>query len=178
MKIAAFMGSPRKNKNTDVMLDAFLKGVRENSNEDIKNIFLQRYKISNCLACDSCNNTHKCVVNDDMQNIYPVFEEADIVVFATPIYWWSMSAQMKSFIDRLYAVGSAGMKGKKAYVLMTYGGELPNSGPELVQKTFEYAYKALYIRVLYKIVKNSSKIRSKKIRSFEVTQMHCLTFHL
>lgn len=137
MKIAAFMGSPRKNKNTDVMLDAFLKGVRENSNEDIKNIFLQRYKISNCLACDSCNNTHKCVVNDDMQNIYPVFEEADIVVFATPIYWWSMSAQMKSFIDRLYAVGSAGMKGKKAYVLMTYGGELPNSGPELVQKTFE-----------------------------------------
>lgn len=137
MKIAAFMGSPRKHKNTDVILDAFLMGIKENSNDEINNVFLQKYKISNCLACDSCMNTHKCVVNDDMQDIYPIFEEADVVVFATPIYWWSMSGQMKSFIDRLYAVGGAKMKGKKAYLLMTYGGELPNSGPELVQKTFE-----------------------------------------
>lgn len=137
MKIAAFMGSPRKHKNTDVILDAFLMGIKENSNDEINNVFLQKYKISNCLACDSCMNTHKCVVNDDMQDIYPIFEEADVVIFATPIYWWSMSGQMKSFIDRLYAVGSAKMKGKKAYLLMTYGGELPNSGPELVKKTIE-----------------------------------------
>lgn len=137
MKIAAFMGSPRKNQNTDSLLNAFLKGIKENSNAKISNIFLQKYNISNCLACDSCKTSNQCVLNDDMQNIYPIFRQADIVIFATPIYWWSMSAQMKTFIDRLYCIGSENMKGKKAYVLMTYGGELPNSGPELVEKTFK-----------------------------------------
>ena len=74
-----------------------------------------------------------------MQELYPLFRQADMVIYATPIYWWSVSAQLKAFMDRCYALGSIedSFAGKKAVLLMTYGGELPNNGPELVKTTFE-----------------------------------------
>lgn len=136
MKIAAFLGSPRKNGNTARLLKEFLKGVSEKTGITVDEIFLQDYRISGCISCDHCKRSEGCVQNDDMQKIYPIIKEADILVFATPVYWWSMPSQLKALVDRFYALKQSDREGKKVYLLMTYGGALPNSGPELVERTF------------------------------------------
>lgn len=136
MKVAAILGSPRKNGNTALLLGELLRGISENSDFKIDEIFLQENKISGCMGCDHCKREGFCIIKDDMQSIYPIVNEAEVLVLATPVYWWSMTGQMKIFIDRLYAQKSSDRRGKRVYLLMTYGGELPNSGPELVEKTF------------------------------------------
>lgn len=136
MKVAAFLGSPRKNGNTARLIKEFLKGAAENSDIIIDEIFLRDKKISGCTGCEGCKKSSGCVVNDDMQELYPVIKEAEVLVFAMPVYWWSIPGHMKCFIDRFYGLKKEEIRGKKVYVLMTYGGALPNSGPELVERTF------------------------------------------
>ena len=137
MKAVSFLGSPRRNGNTSALLDAVIKGMNSNGDIENKHIFLQEKKISPCSGCDSCkkNDSGKCVVKDDMQEIYPVIEKSDIIILATPIYWWSVTAQMKLLVDRLYGMNFKCGK-KKVVLLMTYGGELPNSGPETTEALF------------------------------------------
>jgi len=142
MKVLALLGSPRKYGNTSLLLEEYLRGIKaSNKDSDITKIFLHEKNIHNCTACDACRSIPigQCVIKDDMQELYPLFLKADMVIYATPIYWWSVSAQLKTFIDRCYALGSLkdSYAGKKAALLMTYGGELPNKGPELVKTTFE-----------------------------------------
>lgn len=137
MKVAAFLGSPRKNGNTARLLNEFLTGVGENSGIIIEKVFLQEYRISGCTACEGCKKSTGCVINDDMQKLYPIIKKAEVLVFAMPIYWWSMPGQMKTFVDRFYGLKDSERRGKKVYVFMTYGGAMPNSGPELVERTFK-----------------------------------------
>lgn len=148
MKIGAFMGSPHKSGNTALLLNKFLKGISDNHKVTIANIFLQEYKISPCMACNYCKREGECIQKDDMVNLYDVFKQSDILVFATPIYWWSMSAQLKTFIDRTYALKEKDRQGKKAYLLMTYGGAMPNSGPELTEKMFKDIFDYVGIELL------------------------------
>lgn len=136
MKVTAFLCSPRRNGNTAHLLEEFLKGVYEKNGTTINEVFLQENRISGCTGCQHCKKSTGCVQNDDMQKIYPLIKDADVLVFATPIYWWSMPSQLKALIDRFYALKPKERKGKKVYLLMTYGGALPNSGPELVERTF------------------------------------------
>lgn len=142
MKVLALLGSPRKNGNTSLLLDEYLRGIKDsNKDAEITKVFLQEKNIHSCAACEACRNINigQCAIKDDMQELYPLFRQADVVVYATPIYWWSVSAQLKAFMDRCYALGPIkdSFTGKKAALLMTYGGELPNKGPELVKTTFE-----------------------------------------
>lgn len=136
MKIAAFMGSPRKNGNTARLLKEFLKGAGENSEIVIDEVFLHEKKIAGCTGCEGCKKSAGCVIKDDMQQLYPIIKAADVLVFAMPVYWWSMPGQMKAFVDRFYSLKKNEIRGKKVYLLMTYGSALPNSGPELVERTF------------------------------------------
>ena len=141
MKILALLGSPRRNGNTSLLLDQYLKGITA-ANKDVKitRIFLQEKKIQNCSACEACRKTTigKCTIKDDMQELYPLFWKADMVIYATPVYWWGVSAQLKAFMDRCYALGPIedSYAGKKVTLLMTYGGELPNKGPDLIKTAF------------------------------------------
>lgn len=142
MKVLALMGSPRKGGNTALLLERYLDGLKQtNKDADINKVCLNDMDIHGCNACDACENIQRgqCVIRDDMQKLYPLFMEADMVIYATPVYWWSVTAQMKAFMDRCYALGKVkgSFEGKKAALLMTYGGELPNKGPELVRETFE-----------------------------------------
>ena len=81
-----------------------------------------------------------CAIDDDMRRLYPHFIEADLVVFATPVYWWSISAQLKLFIDRLYALNAEAhpeyYAGKKIVLLFTHQEEEPCSGAELAAGMF------------------------------------------
>lgn len=132
------MGSPRRNGNTAALLNSVLDGVYSNGKEPRDDfIFLHEKNIKPCNGCNSCKMDENgvCVVKDDMQEIYSKIGKSDLVILASPIYWWSVTAQMKLFVDRLYGINKNCGK-KKVMLLMTYGGELPNSGPETVEKLF------------------------------------------
>ncbi|RVU54889.1 flavodoxin family protein [Anaerosphaera multitolerans] len=100
MKVVAIMGSSRKNLNTHNLLEMFLN--KYNLKEEEINIFnLKDLDYKYCLSCYGCERTSKCILRDDLTDIYPLLEEADIIVFATPIYYNSVSALSKAFIDRM-----------------------------------------------------------------------------
>jgi len=115
-------GSPRKNGNCHYLIESLVKGIKENGGiSDIIN--LQKLKISPCDACESCqkNKLKGCIKNDDMTDLYPKIKNSSSIVFASPTYWFNISAQTKLFIDRLYAIHESGLEGKKIGVILTYG---------------------------------------------------------
>lgn len=124
MKILSILGSPNRNGNTGVILEQYLKGIEENHNYiEIKKIFLQEKKTSGCKGCNTCKSgkIDGCIINDDMNEMYREVETSDVIVFATPVYFFSMTAQLKTFIDRLYAIDYQAWIGKKIVLLTTYG---------------------------------------------------------
>lgn len=91
--------SPRKNGNSDILCDRFALGAQESGNK-VEKIFVSDKKIGYCRGCGVCNDTHKCVQKDDMAEILDKMINADVIVLATPVYFYSMDAQMKTLIDR------------------------------------------------------------------------------
>lgn len=104
-KIMILNGSPRKSGNTAALLSAFTKGAEESGNQ-VTEFFLDSMNIRGCKGCFGGGNhpDHPCVQRDDMDKIYPVYKEADIIVLATPLYYWTISGQLKCAFDRLFAV--------------------------------------------------------------------------
>jgi len=111
--------SPRKGGNSDILCDEFLKGAIDAGHKAEK-IFLRDKKINYCTGCGFCNTNDytKCSQNDDMPGILDKMEVADIVVFATPIYFYSISGQMKTFIDRMCSRYTH-ITNKEFYYIMT-----------------------------------------------------------
>ena len=118
MNILVLNGSPRKKGNTEIMADAFIKGALEQGHQ-VEKVNLGHMKIAPCLACEFCF-THNgvCVQKDDMAEILDKVDNADMIVFASPIYWFSISAQLKAAIDRLYARAKKGFNIRYAALLL------------------------------------------------------------
>ena len=91
--------SPRKGGNSDILCDRFAEGAVESGHKTEK-IFLASRNIGYCRGCGVCNSTHKCVQKDDMAEILNKMVTADVIVLATPVYFYTMDGQMKTFIDR------------------------------------------------------------------------------
>lgn len=117
MKVLAISGSPRFGGNSDVLCDRFLEGAEEAGHET-KKIQLGRKKLSPCLGCEACSKTGKCVQKDDMEEILEELITADVIVLATPVYFYSMDAQMKMFIDRCLPKYQQ-IRNKKFYFIVT-----------------------------------------------------------
>lgn len=101
-KIVVVIGSPRSSGNTEIMADAFVNGAKENGNQ-VTVYKLGEMKVNGCLGCEYCSGHQgKCVQMDDMQKIYPALYDADMLVFASPLYYYGFSSQIKAMIDRLY----------------------------------------------------------------------------
>ena len=94
--VLVISASPRKGGNSDTLCDEFIRGAQESGNHAEK-IFLASKNIKYCIGCGVCNTTQKCVQRDDMAEI---MVEADVIVLATPVYFYTMDAQMKTLIDR------------------------------------------------------------------------------
>ena len=104
MKILVITSSPRKNGNSNILADNFIKGAQEN-NHQIVRIDVGTKQIHPCIACDHCsNNNGKCIYKDDFYSVRENILDADMVVFATPMYYFGISAQLKTVIDRFYAI--------------------------------------------------------------------------
>ncbi|GAB6154441.1 flavodoxin family protein [Desulfosporosinus burensis] len=101
--ILVLTGSPRRNGNSDRMADAFIKGAISVGHEVIK-FETTKQEISGCKACKTCWSKGKpCSFQDDFDELAPLLEAADIIVFSTPLYWFSFPAQIKAAIDKMYA---------------------------------------------------------------------------
>jgi multimeric flavodoxin WrbA len=101
--ILVMTGSPRRNGNSDRMADAFIKGAQSVGHEVIK-FETSRKEIGGCNACNTCWSKGKpCSFQDDFDELAPLLEAADVIVFSTPLYWFSLPAQIKAAIDKMYA---------------------------------------------------------------------------
>ncbi len=119
MKIVILNGSPRIG-NTAAMADAFAVGARE-AGHDVEILHVGKMKIGGCLACEFCHTKGegKCVQKDDMEKVMPAYREADMVVFASPIYYFDTTAQLSAAVQRVYAIGKPAAK--KAVLLLSSG---------------------------------------------------------
>ena len=136
MNILVVTGSPRKGGNTEIMADAFAESAAAASGHQVVVRKLSSLKVNPCIACKFCF-THEglCVQNDDMNDILKELDQADMLVLASPIYWFDVSAQMKCFIDRMYAFGVKGFHIRSIAMLL-------NSGADHVYEAAEAQLKA------------------------------------
>ena len=104
-KIVILNGSPRKTGNTTALTAEFTKGAEEAGNT-VTEFFLDSMNIHGCKGCFGGHSSRQCpcVQKDDMDQIYPVVRDCDVVVLATPLYYWNMSGQIRTAIDRLFAL--------------------------------------------------------------------------
>lgn len=118
MKITILNGSPRVNGNTEIMVDEFIRGAKDSGHE-VDKINLAGKSIAGCLGCQYCfAHGGKCVQNDDMAAVLESLDQTDLVVFASPIYWFDITGQLKCAIDRMYARGSVGFHFHKTVLLL------------------------------------------------------------
>ncbi len=113
MKVVGIYGSPRKGGNTDILLDKVLEGAGS-AGADVTPIYARKLKMVGCIECGGCDKTGKCVVKDDMQDVYPLLESADVIFLASPIFFYGMTAQAKAVIDRGQAMWAGRMLKKTA----------------------------------------------------------------
>ena len=145
-KVLVILGSPRKKGNSATLADRISRGAKS-AGAEVETVFLQGLKISPCKGCDTCQkpDTEGCATKDDMQKIYPKLIRADAWVIASPVYWFTMSAQTKIFMDRCYALTAYAKNpfaGKRIAIAMSYGGVDPvKSGCVNALRTFQDAFR-------------------------------------
>ena len=103
IKVLGIFGSPRRGGNTDLLLEETLKGA-EQEGALVERLHLTDYRITPCLECHGCDETGRCVVPDDMQKIYSKLLGADLVIFASPIFFYGITGWAKALVDRSQAL--------------------------------------------------------------------------
>ncbi|MDO4650066.1 MAG: flavodoxin family protein [Eubacteriales bacterium] len=115
-KVLIISSSPRKNSNSHALAEEFANGAKA-SGHDIELISLAGKKIEFCRGCLACQTTKRCVIRDDADQIEQKMEQADVLVFATPIYYYEMSGQMKTMLDRGNPLYTTDYKFRDVYFL-------------------------------------------------------------
>ncbi|MGA2402889.1 MAG: flavodoxin family protein [Syntrophobacteraceae bacterium] len=122
MLLLAIYGSPRKDGNTDLMMDSFLDGALSASSVELQKIYARDLGISGCRSCGYCDEHGVCVQQDDMQKVYPFFDTAERIVIASPIFFYGLSGQAKLLVDRSQASFMRKYKSKtQGHALTTSG---------------------------------------------------------
>jgi multimeric flavodoxin WrbA len=147
MKVLGISGSPRKGGNTDTLLSEMLRGAADKGAET-KAIHLNSMKYITCQHCDGCLKEGNCIIKDEMQDIYPEFEQADVIILATPIQFMGMTAPMKAMIDRFQSRWArkyvlkmpplGEVKPRKGFLIAVGGTKYKNifDSPLVIVKTF------------------------------------------
>ncbi len=122
MKVLVLHGSARKGGDTDTLAERFLAGMAGEGSHEVRHFYAIDMNIAHCrgavcMACEGDGGTRGCVVEDDMQAVYPALREAQVVVLATPMFWGYMTSQLKTLFDRLEAAASPANFGGKDLVL-------------------------------------------------------------
>ena len=147
-KILVLLGSPRKKGNSTTLANQIIKGA-EAAGAEVESIYLNGLEIKPCQGCYACKkeNSKGCVVDDDMQSLYPKIIASDAMVIATPVYWFNMTAQIKIFMDRCFGLFDAEFTVNPLYkkqiaIAMSYGDTDPfNSGCVNALRSFQDAFR-------------------------------------
>lgn len=115
-KIFILSSSPRKNGNSDRLAQEFAKGAKDNQNL-VEYVNINDIDLQFCKGCLYCQSHDKCVIKDSMNNLYDNIQNSDVLVFATPIYYYQVSGQLKTFLDRLNPLYVRDNKFSKVYLL-------------------------------------------------------------
>ena len=102
-KILIILGGGRKKGNTAQLVDAFMKGAME-AGHATELISLNQLQVNGCIGCNACRYGKPCVQKDDFNSLVPKILEADLLVFASPLYFWTISSKIKAFIERFYCI--------------------------------------------------------------------------
>ncbi len=140
MMIVGISGSPRKGQNTETMLDDALKQFKELGHSTQK-VLLRNYDLKPCIHCDYCKKEHRCI-DESANEINDIIAQADAVILASPVYYGSMSSQMKMMIDKTRPLRSAGFKLKEKVGAGIAVGASRNGGQEMTLQ-------AMHIWMLY-----------------------------
>jgi multimeric flavodoxin WrbA len=125
MNILILSGSPRKGGNTEMLVDAFARGASQHHHVEI--VYVRDVKVSPCLGCNACFKTNGiCAQKDDMSAIYEKMSQADMLVIASPVYFYGISAQLKAIIDRFHNPIRDTFHIKKIALLLVGAATLPN----------------------------------------------------
>lgn len=139
MKTVIINGSPRKG-NTLAAINAL--GL------DAEIINADQVNVSPCKGCGACGCEKGCVQNDDSNQVIDKLVEAEMIVFATPVYWWGVTAQLKTIIDKCYCRG-AHLKGKKVGIIVVGGDSVESEQYDLIKRQFELIGEYLQWDILF-----------------------------
>ena len=161
-KVLIVMGSPRKEGNSATLAKEVAAGAEEKGAE-VEFCHLHDMNIQPCSSCDGCQEEagKECVIEDDMRTLYPKLQQADALVIAGPIYWFTISAQTKLFMDRWYALRVqeyAAFAGKRIGIVLTYGDIDPfTSGAVNALRTFQDAFNFLGSKIIGMVYGSASE---------------------
>ena len=131
MKILVITGSPRKNGNSNTLADSFIKGAEDAGHTVVR--FDAAFKnVHPCVACNKCGISGQCVFKDDFEFVKENIIDADAVVFASPMYYFGISAQIKAVIDRFYAINGQIHVPKKSALILTYADTSSKSAEPII----------------------------------------------
>ncbi|NHI94745.1 MAG: flavodoxin family protein [Candidatus Lokiarchaeota archaeon] len=153
-KILGVMGSPRKGGNTDILVSKILDGAKE-MGANIEKISLNNLDIKECDGCHACWDGRKCSKHDDMNEIFNLIIECDIIIFGTPVYWYGPTGLMKLFLDRFVYFNSPAnrekIKDKSAVLAIPFEeNDLETARPLVLM--FEKSFKYLEIKLIETIL--------------------------
>lgn len=151
-KLLILKASPREHGNSALLAKQAMQGAIE-AGAQVESIYLHSMDIRPCDGCDLCiEGGEYCVIDDDMQSLYPKLIEADALLLASPIYWFTYSAQLKLVIDRWYGLWNAKpetFRNKPVGIILTYGDtDLYTSGGINAIYTFETMFRYLHAQVV------------------------------
>ena len=169
-KVLVLLGSPRRRGNSAALAEHIAQGAKRKG-ATITTVFLHGRRIQACQGCRACRrrNSKGCAIQDDMQPLYPQMLAADAWVIASPVYWFTVSAQTKLWMDRCLALPAYAKDpyaGKRIAIAMTYGGADPfDSGCVNALRTFQDAYQyagAEIVGMVYGSANEAGEIRKDR----------------
>lgn len=178
-QVLVILGSPRRTGNSSTLAARISRGAKS-AGAEVETVFLQDLEISPCRGCDTCqkHDSKGCATEDDMQEIYPKLIKAAAWVIASPVYWFTMSAQTKIFMDRCYALPAYAKNpfaGKRIAIAMSYGDADPvRSGCVNALRTFQDAYsytRSKIVGMVYGSAMKAGEIENNETLMWEAEEL-------
>lgn len=151
INVLAIYGSHRRGQNSDILVDKLLEGIGSDEAR-VERIYASSKEIKSCTACEGCYKLGRCVIKDEMQQVYKAFDNADIVIAASPVYFYTVTSDIKKLIDRCQAVWASKYKTENSivskkhrigHIICTAGEREDRSYFDCTVKVFELFYKCI-----------------------------------
>lgn len=151
INVLAIYGSHRRGQNSDMLVDKLLEGIGSDG-ASAEKIYASSSGIKSCTACEGCYKLGRCIIKDEMQSVYQAIDKADIVISSSPVYFYTVTSDMKKLIDRCQAVWASkyktgntiiSKKHRVGYIVCTAGEPEDRSYLDCTVKVFELFYKCI-----------------------------------